>query len=305
MGTADRGAALRFWGTVLGYDAVGADRLVDPDRRHPRLALVRHDAARPLRERFHVDVVRPAAAVQEARAALGAEPYGVYGLTLADPDGTEVDLVPGEPLSERPGTSDWHAVFGAVARYPGALAQAGELVVAVAREADEAGLPLLIDVRPDATTVDSGKDRWEDDVSGGGFVDLAARVQAVAHGLGYRAGTALPRFVQVGLDAVDVPAVREFWTRVLGYQQDERPHVTDLYDPRRLGPVLMFQPTDAGDPRLQQPGAVRLELVVPPDQADARVEAALAAGGRVVRESPGRRTLADPEGNELDLVTEP
>jgi hypothetical protein len=76
--------------------------------------------------------------------------------------------------------------------------------------------------------------------------------------------------------------------------------LTDIYDPRRLSPVLFFQPMDASDPqRRQHRNRLHLELFVPPDQAQARIDAAVAAGGRIV----GRHTLVDPEGNEVDLVT--
>jgi 4a-hydroxytetrahydrobiopterin dehydratase len=44
---------------------------------------------------------------------------------------------------------------------------------------------------------------------------------------------------------------------------------------------------------------------VPHDVAEARVAAAVAAGGRVVfdRFAPAWWTLADPEGNEVDIAT--
>jgi 4a-hydroxytetrahydrobiopterin dehydratase len=43
---------------------------------------------------------------------------------------------------------------------------------------------------------------------------------------------------------------------------------------------------------------------VPYEQAEARVAAALAAGGSIVRDfAPMWWTLADPEGNEVDIAT--
>jgi 4a-hydroxytetrahydrobiopterin dehydratase len=44
---------------------------------------------------------------------------------------------------------------------------------------------------------------------------------------------------------------------------------------------------------------------VPYEQAEARVAAALAAGGRIVRDefAPARWTLADSAGNEADIAT--
>lgn len=99
--------------------------------------------------------------------------------------------------------------------------------------------------------------------------------------------------------------MRSFWASLLGYDHDPRASVTDIYDPRRLGPVLFFQQMDASDAeRRRHRNRIHVDLHVPHDHARARVEAALAAGGRVVGETaPGRRTLADPEGNEVDLVT--
>ena len=45
-------------------------------------------------------------------------------------------------------------------------------------------------------------------------------------------------------------------------------------------------------------------MFVPDDQAAARIESALTAGGRVVydAEAPEWWTLADPEGNEVDIA---
>jgi len=52
-------------------------------------------------------------------------------------------------------------------------------------------------------------------------------------------------------------------------------------------------------------GAVHVAVWVPAEQAEERVAAALAAGGRVVRDrfSPAWITLADTAGNELDIST--
>ena len=60
-----------------------------------------------------------------------------------------------------------------------------------------------------------------------------------------------------------------------------------------------------GEPRPDGGGAVHLAVWVPPEQAEARVAAALAAGGRLVRDAfaPSWWTLADPAGNEADVAT--
>ena len=308
--TADQPSLMSFWRTVLSYDPVGDDGLEDPSRRDPAISFHRLDQPRPLRNRIHLDVVRTPDAVEAAKAAVGGEAYGAYGLALADADGNEVDLVPGDELSEGPETADWRVVFGAMTFYPiTSPVQGAELASAVAGLADDVGLPVLVDLRSDGVTIDSGKDQWEEaeDPSAPRFVDLAVRIQTAAHELGHAADPEPLRFVQLGLDAVDVAAARAFWTAVLGYQLDPRTHVTDICDPRRLNPEIIFQEMDASEEdRRRQRNRIHFDLFVPSDQAQARIDAAVVAGGQILSNTtPDRCTIADPEGNEVDVVTLP
>jgi hypothetical protein len=283
--------------------------MADPSRRDPPISFQRVDDPRPLRNRLHVDVVRAPEAVAEAKTALGCEAYGVFGLTLADGDGNEIDLVPGDEFPEEAGATDWRVLFGAMAFYrTNSPVRAAELATLVAQLADQAGVPLLVDLRPDGVTIDSGKDQWEDEAqpAGTSFADLAGRIQAAARDLALDADPSRLRFLQLGIDALDGPAVREFWMATLGYRADPRPHLTEIFDPRRLDPVILFQDLDASDEaRRRQPNRIRLELVVPSDQARARIDVATAAGGRILASSAERCSLVDPEGNQLDIITEP
>jgi hypothetical protein len=154
--------------------------------------------------------------------------------------------------------------------------------------------------------IDSGKDQWEEDAHGLelDFVDLAEEVQAAARDLGATADLSLPRFVQLFVDAADVDAVRAFWVAVLGYTGDRRAGVSDIHDPRRLNPELVFQELDGSESeRRRQRNRIQFELAVPSDGAQARLATALAAGGRLLDESEGLWRVADPEGNELVIVT--
>ena len=292
-----------FWQTVLDYEPVWPADLVDPLRRDPAISFQHLDEPRPVRNRIHVDVSRSPEAVDAAKAALGRTTYGAYDLTIADDEGNEIDLVPADDL---PGTTDWRTQFGAMTFYATASpAQASRLATAVAGLADDACIPVLVDLCPAGVTIDSGKDQWETDEGGAdpGFVKLAARIEAAAHELDLRPDPTRLRFIQLGFDAIDVPAVRAFWTTVLGYRHDPRAGLSDIYDPRRLNPVLFFQ--QLAEPR-QQRNRVRLELAVPSDQVQSRIDAGLSAGGSIVGEQPHERcTLADPEGNEVDLVLPP
>lgn len=301
--TANPSGVGEFWQRALDYEPGVDGGLADPLRRDPAIRIRESTESRPLRNRIHLDVVRPSAAVEQAN--LG-EATGPYGVCHADPDGNEVDLVPSEPLSEGIGTADWQAVFSAMACYrTTSPTQQCDLAVAAATLAADVGFPLLIDLRPGLVIIDSGKDQWDNDAHGLGieFTDLAEQIQAVARELGATADLGLPRFAQLFLDAADVTAVRALWAAALGYVQDRRSGASDIYDPRRLNPVLVFQELDATDSeRRQQRNRIHLEVDVPWDFAQTRLAAAVAAGGRVVEEIDNRWTVADPEGNEFVLV---
>src|SRR5262245_17773438 len=93
--SADPAAVRRFWQGVLAYVPGEDGDLADPLRRDPTVRIRPSTEPRPLRNRIHLDVVRPAAAVEQA--GLGAA-TGPFGVCHADPDGNEVDLVPGSAL---------------------------------------------------------------------------------------------------------------------------------------------------------------------------------------------------------------
>ena len=294
-----------FWRTALDYREVDADTLADPLRRRPAIRFEQSNQTRPLRNRIHVDAGYSGPisdSVQALKAGGGRDTFTCeWYATLADLDGNEVDLVPGGALGEG-STTDWSVLFGAMACYPGvAPRQAAELAAAAARLADDAGIPLMIDLRPEAVVFDSGKDQWEEVA---GFVDLASAVQAAARAAGHTADNSRVRFVQAGIDAVDIPSVREFWRTVLGYVHAPNSGYTDLYDPRQVNPVVFFQPMEATEvERRRQRNRIHVELLMPFDQLQTRADAAVAAGGRILEEerSPDRIRLADPEGNEVVL----
>lgn len=136
-------------------------------------------------------------------------------------------------------------------------------------------------------------------------VRLAAAVTALADELGIEPDVAAPQVLEVAIDALDIPSVVPFWRAVMGYE-DERIDADDaspaLVDPRGVGPSVWFQQMD--EPRPQR-NRIHLDVTVPHDAAEARVAAALAAGGRLVSEAraPAFWVLADVEGNEACVCT--
>jgi hypothetical protein len=302
--SADPAVVRRFWQGVLDY-APGEDGgLADPLRRDPAIRIRQSSESRPMRNRIHLDVVRPAAVVEQASPS---EASGPFGVCHADREGNEVDLVPGGPLGEGIETADWQAVFGAMACYRvTSPTQQRDLAAAAAALADGAGFPLLVDLRPGLVIIDSGKDQWEADAHGLelDFTDLAGHLQTAARELGATADPGLPRFVQLFLDAADVAAVRAFWVAALGYTHDRRAGLSDIHDPRWLNPVLLFQELDASETeRRRQRNRIHVELAVPSDLAQTRLATTVAAGGRLLDESEDRWRIADPEGNEVVIVS--
>ena len=168
------------------------------------------------------------------------------------------------------------------------------------------GFPLLVDLRPGLVIIDSGKDEWEGDAHGLelDFTDLAEDLQTAARELGATADPGLPRFAQLFLDAADVAAVRAFWVAALGYTHDRRAGASDIHDPRRLNPVLVFQELDAAETeRRRQRNRIHLELAVPSDLAQTRLATDRRSRRPALDESEDRWRVADPEGNEMVIVS--
>jgi len=302
----DKRAVMPFWRTALGYLQLDED-LVDPERRRPALWFQTQDAPRPERNRIHLDVgVPPDLATARIEAVLAAGGKRVrehpWYNTLADPEGNEVDLVPLQPEHTIDGAEDWRVAFSAQVCYPvDSFASGATLVAECARLADASGLALLIDLRHGSVTIDSGKDRWE----APGFDDLARAIQQSARGLGLAADVERVKFVQAMIDAADIDVIRPFWKAVLGYVEDSREGVMDLFDPRDLGPVVGFIHADVSETaRLAQRNRIHIDVFGADDEAQARIQAGIAAGGRIVYDgaAPEWWTLADPEGNEVDIA---
>ena len=173
------------------------------------------------------------------------------------------------------------------------------LVDAIGRMLDTEHDHPAVDLRPDGVTVRLGANR-EGRFSERDLV-LAQQISGAARELGANADLTGLQHIQVAIDALVIPDVLPFWRAVLGYEQvgDE-----DLLDPDLEGPPLWFQQMDAPRP---QRNRIHVDLYVPHDEAEARVAAAIAAGGRVVNDAnaPGWWTLADPEGNEVDVASWP
>lgn len=116
---------------------------------------------------------------------------------------------------------------------------------------------------------------------------------------------AVPQNFEIAIDALDIGRVRPFWKAVTGYVDEPGPSdlpAGALIDPLRRGPAIWFQQMDA--PRTQR-NRIHVDVDVPAEQARVRIDAALAAGGRLTYtgDAPAWWVLADPEGNEVCVCT--
>jgi 4a-hydroxytetrahydrobiopterin dehydratase len=187
------------------------------------------------------------------------------------------------------GVDDWRVLYHVVSAHfrTESLAQGVPLAAAVAAlNADPAP---RVDLRQNGVTVTlTSRD-----------VALARSISAAAAELGLTSDPSAVQVVNVMTDALAIPEVLPFWRAVLGYRQ-----IGDDFagDPHGRGPGFDFQPMDVPRP---QRNRIHIDIAVPHEQAEARVAAALAAGGHLVSDAhaPKWWTLADPEGNEACIAT--
>ena len=142
-------------------------------------------------------------------------------------------------------------------------------------------------------------------------VELAHRIAAAIGELGLQTqpevGTGAPRTVQlleIAIDALDIAAIRPFWKAVLGYADEAHADGPGdpIVDPVGQGPAIWFQQMDRPRP---QRNRIHFDMCVPHDEAAGRIEAGLAAGGRLLSDAraPSFWVLADIEDNEVCVTT--
>ena len=201
---------------------------------------------------------------------------------------------------EAEGLADWRILFRTLhARFEtGSFATGLELVNRIGAAAEERNHHPDVDLsypRVDVrlTSHDTGGVTRRD-------VELARTISAFAAELGATADTGSLQVLEIGLDSADREEVMPFWAAVLGLQtSDDELELVDGFG--RL-PTLWFQETDPHDPPRQR---FHLDIRVPPEVAEARVRAAVAAGGTLVTDEHAPRfwVLADAQGNKACVTT--
>ncbi len=200
------------------------------------------------------------------------------------------------------GVEDWRVLFsGAHAYYRVAsFAEGARFVTVIADIAQAVGHDPDVDLRPDGVTVRTASGEYG--ALSDRDVELARRISAEARRLGVESD---PSQVQVVAIAVAQDAgsdVGPFWAAALGYRSLGAGG--DVVDRHRRNPHVSFQPLHPPKPGR---GRTHIDVSVPADQAEARVAAALAAGGRLADDThvPNWWTLASPDNHGVDIAAWP
>jgi 4a-hydroxytetrahydrobiopterin dehydratase len=215
------------------------------------------------------------------------------------------DQISPKQFRESLGVEDWRVLGDGANAYfrTGSLAAGARLVQVISELPGIDDLQPDIDVRHDGVTV-----RMVAFIEGYGgmlkaHVELARKISAAARKLGFSADPTAVQSLLVIPGATVRADVMPFWRAVLGYEPRRDSPAEDLVDPRNRSVPLWFEQMEK--PRPDGGGAIHLAVWVPYEQAEARIAAALAAGGRMVRDefAPSWWTLADAAGNEADIAT--
>jgi len=199
------------------------------------------------------------------------------------------------------GVEDWRVLFwGAYAFYRiGSFAVGARFISAVAEVAEAAGHFPDVDLRPEGVTIRTFSRR--DGALSERDIDLARRISGVAREFGLESDPSQLQVVGIAVAQGAGADVRPFWAAAFGYEDLGE---EDAIDPNRRNPHLWFHELE---PPQSGRGRVHIDVSVPADLAEARVTAALAAGGRIADDShaPEWWVLASPENHGVDIAAWP
>jgi len=172
------------------------------------------------------------------------------------------------------------------------------LVAAIGAAAGQAGHHPDVHLRP--THVDVRLTSADEHGVTSRDVELARAISALAADAGLRPASGPVTRLDIALDTPDRRQVMPFWQAVFGLIRADEPGI-DLTDPADKLPTLWFQQSGDEEPRQRW----HHDLWIDPAEVQSRIDAAIAAGGRLVSDehAPAYWILADPDGNQICLCT--
>jgi 4a-hydroxytetrahydrobiopterin dehydratase len=196
------------------------------------------------------------------------------------------------------GVDDWVVLHGgatAVFRV-GSLGDAADLAAAIAAVPGLEATGALLTIAADRVTVrlTRGVLRLEST-----HVDVARAVSAVARSRHVAVDRGAAQEVQVAISAKPDQIDVGFWRAVLGYVPLDEDNAVD---PLGHGSTVWMQDLDEAKPLRH---AMHVDVSVAGEHVEARIAAALAAGGRIVDDGTEHKTLADRAGNRVCVTAWP
>ena len=200
------------------------------------------------------------------------------------------------------GVEDWRVLFSGAHAYFSvrSFAEAAGFVAAIAEVGDAVSHFPDVDLRPEGVTVRSASGEYgalsERDI------ELARGISAKARALQVEPDPSQVQVVGIAVAQNAGSDVGPFWAAALGYKS-LGPN-EDVVDRHRRNPHVSFQQLKPPRPGR---GRTHIDVSVPADQAEARIAAALAAGGRLADDThaPHWWTLASPENHGVDIAAWP
>lgn len=198
------------------------------------------------------------------------------------------------------GVDDWVVLHGgatAVFRVR-SLGESARLAEAIVKIPGLEGSGILLTIGDGFLTVRLRRDLWQLERQ---HIEFARAISAVAREYNAYADRSAVQEIQVAIAAKSDEIDVNFWRAVLGYL----PMADDnAVDPLGHGSTVWMQEIDASKSLRH---AMHIDVSVANDQVLQRLQAALAAGGRIVDEShaPEHWTLADRAGNRVCIVAWP
>lgn len=197
------------------------------------------------------------------------------------------------------GVDDWVVLHGG----PTAVFRVGSLLEAARLAAAMAEVPgleprTLLTASADRLTVKLTREMWSTEAR---HVEVARAISVVAREYGATADRSAVQEVQLAVAARPEAIDLDFWRAVLGYAPL---HDDNGLDPLGQGSTVWMQEIDPAKPLRH---AMHIDVSVARDHAEARMRAAVTAGGRVVDDSgaPGAWILADRAGNKVCIAAWP
>ncbi|MDQ4035716.1 MAG: hypothetical protein M3153_07275 [Chloroflexota bacterium] len=197
------------------------------------------------------------------------------------------------------GVDDWVVLHGGpTASFRVESLQKGARLAAAVAEVPGLGPRTLLTVASDRLTVKLTREMWGTERQ---HVEVARAISAVAREHGATADRGAVQEVQLAVAAKPDTIDLGFWRAVLGYAPM---HDDNGIDPLGQGSTVWMQDLDPAKPLRH---AMHVDVSVARDHAEARMQAAVAAGGRIVDDSsaPGSWILSDRAGNKVCIAAWP